>query len=82
MLNFLYSIYSIAGGIFAYLLFYNDIIRALLFLLIIEFIIYLYYVKKNMYWNFKQRFIFSVFYFLGYFSIFFFKRDLNFEKPF
>ncbi len=82
MINFLYAIYSIVGGVFAYVLFTQDVIRALLFLLVIEFIIYLYYRRCNMIWSFKQRFVFSALYFLGYFSSFFLYKDLNFEKPF
>ena len=82
MLNFLYSIYSIVGGVFAYVLFSQDVIRALLFLFVLEFIVFLYYHKRNMIWSFKQRFAFAVLYFLGYFSSFLLYQDLKFEKPF
>lgn len=81
MINFLYSIYSISSGLFAYLLFGHDVLRALLFLLIIEFAVFIYYQQTKNYWNFKKRFIFAILYFLGYFSIFFIDNDLEFEKP-
>ena len=82
MINFLYSIYSIVAGVFAYLIITENIILALLFLLIWELIIFLYYARKNYTWSFRQRFFFGVLYFFGYFSSFILYKDLKFEKPF
>ena len=82
MINLLYSIYSIIAGVFAYIIVTGDIELAILFLLIWEFIIFLFYRRRKYPWNLKKRIIFCILYFLGYFSSFLLYNDLKFEKDF
>jgi hypothetical protein len=67
MLYILYSLYSILSGIVSFSIFKDDILSVIIFLFFTEIFIYLLFNISKSNWLLRERIIFIILYFIGYF---------------
>lgn len=73
----LYFLYSFAAGVAAFFIFRTDLLLLLLFIIIFEMVVYLIYLNFRLQWNLYERYLFNLFFFLGYFSFFLLYEDFS-----
>ena len=69
MLYFIFIVYSFLAGILSFLLFGDQFFAVIIFLIFSELFVYFLYILSKRIWSLKDRLLFTIFYFLGYFVI-------------